>query len=430
MKSPGSQGATHFWRHSESLLILIAFGMRVGFMLAQHTYQFSAVRNHFGFGFETGSIAGAIARGEGFSSPFGVPTGPTAWIGPAYPYLLAGIFKLFGIFSDTSAIAILTINCLFAAMTCWTIFHIAEEIFDRRTAWICGAMWAVTPFFFRYAITWVWDPPISAFLLSLGVLWAIRMENPCRRDWVRFGLLAGISALVNPALTTLFPILMVWVAWRLWRRGAKPFLQALTALATMLLCISPWLVRNRIVFGQWVFLRSNAPFEFSLGNYPNSEGAPFAGRAPVTNPRVLDQYRKLGELGFVKFRGDEAMAWVKSHPADFAKLTLKRAVDFWDGGELRFEPLDDPWRPWMVSLESGLAFAGLWLGLRRGVRNLGPIILMMIAYPLPYYLIYTNPRYRHAIVPLLVVLIGYPFAAVWTKLRSREEQRTAATISS
>ena len=38
--------------------------------------------------------------GQGFSSPTDLPTGPSAWAPPVYPYILAGVFKLFGIYSN------------------------------------------------------------------------------------------------------------------------------------------------------------------------------------------------------------------------------------------------------------------------------------------------------------------------------------------
>lgn len=411
------------------MLVAVAFALRIGLMLADHTYQFPAARNHFGFGFETGSIAGSIARGEGFSSPFGEPSGPTAWIGPIYPYLLAGIFKIFGIFSATSAITILSINSLFAALTCWTIFHIADNIFGRRAGLVASSLWAVAPFFFRYAITWVWDPPISAFLLSAGVLLVLRTNNARWKNWLGLGMLAGFSALLNPALTTLFPILIAWAGWKLWRRGTHAFFPAAAALLLMVACISPWLIRNRVVFGEWIFLRSNAPFEFSLGNFPGSQGVAFAGAHPVINKRVFEEYRELGEIAFNKAKGDKAMGWARTHPSDFFKLTMKRVADFWDGRELEYEPLDDPWRPWMVMVESALALFGLLRAALRKIPNLGPIALLLLFYPMPYYIVYTNPRYRHAIEPLMVVLIGYLLVTIWDEIRGLKKASRSAAVA-
>jgi hypothetical protein len=72
-----------------------------------HTYRISKLEGSFGFGWETGRIARSIASGQGFSSPFASGTGPTAWLAPIYPYLLAGVFKVFGVYTNASAVAIL-----------------------------------------------------------------------------------------------------------------------------------------------------------------------------------------------------------------------------------------------------------------------------------------------------------------------------------
>lgn len=407
-------------------MIGAAFILRLAFMFGGHTYRFPDIHNHFSFGFETGSIAGAIARGEGFSSPFADPTGPTAWIGPIYPYLLAGIFRVFGLFTDTSAIVILSINSLFAALTCWPIYQIAKRVFDERVGLIAGWMWAVVPFFFRWAITWVWDPPISAFLLGCGVLLALRIEDANWRKWIGFGVLAGISALVNPALTTLFPLLFGWTVWKLRKTPAPAFQRAAVAFVLMVVVISPWLIRNRVVLGKWVFLRDNAGFEFSLGNFPGSPGVPFAGAHPAVNPRIFAQYRDWGELAFVQKKHDEAMRWVHSHPQDFLLLSLKRVKDFWDGAELNYEPPSDPWRPWMVMLESAPALLGLILAAVRRTKYLAPVAMVLLVYPLPYYIVYTNPRYRHAIEPFLVILIGYFAVAMFDEFRSGSTRRVNA----
>jgi 4-amino-4-deoxy-L-arabinose transferase-like glycosyltransferase len=418
-----------WWRHPEEWMIIVAFLMRIAFMFWGNTYQFPPSGNHFSFGFETGSIAGAIARGEGFSSPFGDPTGPTAWIGPLYPYLVAGIFKIFGLFSTTSAVVILSINSLFAALTCWPIYQIGRRVFGERAGLVAGWTWAVVPFFFRYAITWVWDPPISAFLLACGAMLVLKIEDTSWRPWIGLGVLAGLAALLNPALTTLFPLLIFWAVWKLRRKGLKAYRQALVALVLMGAVISPWLIRNRVVLGKWVFLRDNAGFEFALGNFPGSPGVPFAGAHPAVNPRVFGQYRDWGELTFIAKKHDEAMRWVHAQPAEFLALSLKRVKDFWDGSELNYEPPSDPWRPWMVALESAPALLGLLLACVRRIRNIGPIVLVMLVYPLPYYVVYTNPRYRHAIEPFMVILIGYFIVAIYEEFRAGFTRRARVTAA-
>ncbi len=47
-------------------------------------------------GAEYNCIAEAIVNGRGFSDPFYVESGPTAWMPPALPYIQAGLYQLHG----------------------------------------------------------------------------------------------------------------------------------------------------------------------------------------------------------------------------------------------------------------------------------------------------------------------------------------------
>ena len=55
-------------------------------------------------GIEMGLLAQSLLAGKGLSSPFGRDTGPTAFIAPIYPILVAGVFRLFGTLSPNFGI--------------------------------------------------------------------------------------------------------------------------------------------------------------------------------------------------------------------------------------------------------------------------------------------------------------------------------------
>jgi hypothetical protein len=223
-----------------------------------------------------------------------------------------------------------------------------------------------------------------------------------------------VAALVNPALLGLMPLCLIYAAWR-WRwRGVLP---ACIAFFAMLVAISPWLVRNRAAMGQWVFLRDNFGLEFSMGNFANSPGVPYSGLHPRGNPRLLRQYKELGEVQFCRARFEVAKSWVKSNPNDFARLTLQRAADFWDGRELNYEPLNEPWSPWMVALTSAIAWSGMFTLLWCQERARFLLLGLMLIYPMPYYITYTNPRYRHAIEPEMVLMSAYLVWTAWQKVQ-------------
>jgi len=49
-------------------------------------------------------IAKSLANGYGFTSPFRIPSGPTAWMPPALPVILSGLFLISGKNEFTTAI--------------------------------------------------------------------------------------------------------------------------------------------------------------------------------------------------------------------------------------------------------------------------------------------------------------------------------------
>jgi 4-amino-4-deoxy-L-arabinose transferase-like glycosyltransferase len=131
-----------------------------------HTYRVSKLEGSFGFGWETGRIARSIALGEGFSSPFQVSTGSTAWLAPIYPYLLAAVFKIFGVYSSASAVVILSLNSIFSALTILAVFHLARRVLGNRAAMWCGWIAALFPYAWYWAIKWAWETSLATLLLT------------------------------------------------------------------------------------------------------------------------------------------------------------------------------------------------------------------------------------------------------------------------
>src|SRR5260370_1777594 len=133
------------------------------------------------YGGETGAIAEAIASGRGFSSPLplpGIRSGPTAWLPPIYPYLLAGIFKLFGIFTYKSSLIIRSIDMAFSAFTCWPVYAIGRRAFGRTAAILSAWVWALLPDGIFYSVIWTWDTALPG--LCMALLFSPTLQIPGR----------------------------------------------------------------------------------------------------------------------------------------------------------------------------------------------------------------------------------------------------------
>src|SRR5438477_3552001 len=208
------------WRHSIWFVVLIAFLLRLAVITIGHTYRITPRRDHFQFGWEMGRLARSIAQGHGFSSPTDLNSGASAWTAPVYPYILAGIFKLFGIYTHVSAWMILAFNSIFAALTCWTMYLIADKIYGAWVARVSAWTWAVFPYLIYWPVRVVWEASLTTFLLTLAVWLTIRMadheaDNASRRGWILLGLLWGLIVITNTAVVLLLPFSLVWLLFQL-----------------------------------------------------------------------------------------------------------------------------------------------------------------------------------------------------------------------
>jgi 4-amino-4-deoxy-L-arabinose transferase-like glycosyltransferase len=383
-----------------------AFVLRFIAIIVFRTYEFSPIQNHYSFGFETGSIAASLATGNGFGSPFGVPTGPTTWIAPVYPTIVAAAFKAFGVFSSAAAIAILVFNSLCAALTVPFICRIGRRVFDDRTAEVAGWIWALTPFLAYWSVTWVWETALSALLCAIVFSFTLELETTNWRSWAGLGVLWGAIALTSPSLLGFFPASLVYPAWKFRKDLRIAIARMLVAVVLFLVTIAPWIARNEAVFHRLIFVRGNFWFEMSLSNFHTSTGEAWSGLHPAKNPRVLNLYMAKGEPEFFDAAKSKVAGFVRTYPDEFLNLTATRVADFWDGGELMYETRSLVLQPWMVALTSLLAFAGLILAAIRQ-RAWTLYAWLFVLFPLPYYLTSTNARYRHPIEPMMVVLTGF-----------------------
>lgn len=413
-------------------MLLVALAVRLVVMNHMQSFHISAADDHFRFGFETGRIARSIASGEGFSSPLVKPTGPTAWLPPAYPYLLAGIFKIFGIYTSASALCALILNSLFSALTCVTIFLIGRKAFGLEAATCAAWIWAFFPYAVYWSIGWVWGISLSAFLFSVTLLVTLELEH-CNtvKTWLAFGLLWGIVALTDTVFLAMLPFVAGWLVYRLAHQGVALATRLGAFTLAFVAVLSPWLVRNYVTFGKWGLIRSNFGVELRVGNYENSTGLS-AGREihPADNEIEQDKLREMGELAYASAKKREALEFIAAQPETFLWLTLKRVYYFWTGTPqlLQIFRLSGRFvaaRYVLFTSISVLAFLGLFLAFRNRVQAAPLFAVALVVFPLVYYVTHPTPRYRHPIEPAMVLLVSY---AMTTKF-SRQSPKRGPLVS-
>lgn len=389
----------------------VALIVRVAYMTLAHTYHVRPFEDHFQFGWEMGRIARALVTGYGYADPFKGHTGPTAWSPPLYVLLLAGVFKVFGVYTAASAWVVLALNCMMSASTAVAVWEIARRTMGAKCAMWSGWMWALHPAAMQFAVRWIWEMTATAWIFAWIFVLALRMkERLTWQRWFVYGLLWGVLALTSPTPLILVPAMTLWLLWYAkdkWSAVRGAVLSGVVCCAV----IAPWAARNWAVFHQFIPLRGNFGAENYLGNGPWSTGFPWGTTIPLENDRILHEYAAMGEPAWVQMQGAKAKLWIAAHHAEFIGLSLKRAYLFWMGVPHSWE---EGW--WNEALrEISFQFLTLcgWFGLFVALRRRQPAAWLMLAafvlLPMTYYMVTVQARFRHVLEPLICVLGVYLF---------------------
>jgi 4-amino-4-deoxy-L-arabinose transferase-like glycosyltransferase len=429
------------------------FLVRVLYLTLAHTYRIRPAEDHFQFGWEAGRIARALLTGYGYADPFAnvylAHTGPTAWLPPLYPLLLAAIFKLFGIFTPASAWVLFTIQSAFSAATALATYEIAARILSRRVALWSAWIWALYPAAMQYAVRWPWEMTITTALFSFTLVLALRLRGigsfqlsvvssqskPLGQpqtqlttdnrqpttSWALFGLLWGLIALSNSTLLIFLPICGLWIllpalgapSMRSPRMGgiARTLLGPTLSALIFLACIAPWTIRNSQVFHTFIPLRGNLGAELYMGNGPGSTGLLMEYFHPFQDAEQLRLYASMGEVRYVARQGALAKANIAADPAHFAADVARRVYFFWAGVP---HPSDEAWyneigRTLNFSFISVAGLLGLGFALRSRVPAAGLFAWAFLLLPIPYYLVTVHARFRHPLEPLICILAVHLF---------------------
>ena len=411
------------------MIFAVAFLVRLIYITLAHSYRFHPLMDHFEFGWEAGRVGRSLALGRGFADPF-VPsgTGPTAWLPPLYPMMIGAVFRVFGIYTPVSGWVLLAINSLFGAATVPAIYEMAMRCFGggeysqrgRKIALWSAWIWALYPATMQYSVRWIWETSLTTFLVAWVLVVTLRLRGIAEiergtaggewRLWVCFGLLWGLIGLSNATPLLLLPVCVVWVVAGV--RGRRRALAgAVLAGLVFAACLAPWTWRNWQVFHAFVPIRSNFGAELWVHNGPEDNGFP-RGIVVFSQPE-LRSYAGMGEIAYVRERGEWAKEYIRSHPGRFLRLTLERVDWFWMNlpHPLEDHPFTEAVREATFGFLSVTGWLGLILAIRRGIPGAWLFAAAFVLIPVTYYFVTVGARFRHPLEPLLVMLSVYLFAS-------------------
>jgi 4-amino-4-deoxy-L-arabinose transferase-like glycosyltransferase len=352
---------------------------------------------------------------------------PTALEEPVFPFLLAFAFKSFG---EYGRLAVLLFNVVALYFTALVIYLLVRKIFDSHLG-VIASIALLTWWWFD--ISWltlgVFSPAIlggliitfSAYLL----LWSL--EKVSVKRGVLLGLMLGFSCLTLAAGMFFIPVAALLTL--ILKRPVKPLAwgPALAIVVTACVVLSPWTLRNYLVFGKFIPIRTGSGVSlhqsnpslaatFSTGSYgcvkelgptwhaKDAKDAIEQARSDTAKRFAMykrsydciklgapDHFSEFNEGQRDSLYVQKSMEFIIANPKIFLELTRYRIQAFLVG-----------WSP-RHTLVTLLAMVGALMGWRNKKAVIMVVLVATYAFPfsIAASLMY---RYRYPIEPIMFVL--------------------------
>lgn len=354
---------------------------------------------------------------------------------PLYPYVLAGLYRLFG--PDFLFVSIFQAGL--GALTCSLLTVVTIRSFGEWAGGIAGLL----AIFYRPLIFYTapaMKETLSLFLLTVFILCAARaLTNSRKRDYLSAGFVLGLTALTRGNALILLPALSLVF---LFHKGFSKVVfsrLAIFGFATGL-AIAPATLHNFVVSRDFVLLNYTSGFNFYMGSSSTTTGAnaypkdvssePGKEELDVTRIAEASLGRALKPSEVSHFWFQRGLDYVWTHPMHQLASVLNKTLFFWndyeqpDNYDIHFISSEFPTLlGWplvgfgLLSVFSAFGFVISWRDQSIASRAL---FVMGFTYAGSVLLYYVTDRYR-----LPIVLFMFPFAgasgpALWKLFQQRQ----------
>lgn len=345
--------------------------------------------------------------------------GATAIKAPAYPLFLSAIFAIFGVKSIASvAIAQHIIGAFYPIIT----FKMARKIMSQKAAFIAAALWLVHPSYQYYSFA---IEATNLFIIS-ALVWlyyyVCALTDTTAFNTKRaalLGLLSGLCYLVQPISAIPVAAALIYLIVKTgYTRGA-------VLIASGLLMISPWTIRNYMEFGKFIPGKSPMYMNLYVGYLELSHGKPeFSLIDSATNARIDTLKQYVNDVKMESVYADIIMPIIKSNPALYTKKAIWQAGIYWSVPPRYFNDYSVSFilarRAPMILLN--LAFIISAIILYKSNKKLFIAYVLIMAYFTMIYALTATPNIRFKLDSewLIFLAIGLSYDFIRGRLGSKE----------
>jgi len=295
------------------------------------------------------TLAGQLARGEPYQ--YGSPDAAVVRM-PGYPLLLAGLFKLAGGEPPVSWARALSAICGTLAVA--AVYGLGRQLFGPPTGLVAACLASIYPGAIGDSVFVLSEAPFCPLMLAQLTASAAGWQAATARRgaWLAAlaGALAGLATLMRPSWL-LFAPFAVATGVVFGRQRAKHLRLGVIMLATLMLTMAPWWIRNAQVIGHFVPTTLQLGASLYDGLNPRADGSSemsFVARFEADERKA--ELENAGRTEPFEYRldrrmRDAALDWAAAHPGRTAQLALVKVLRLWN-----VWPNDPEFRNWPLRL--------------------------------------------------------------------------------
>jgi 4-amino-4-deoxy-L-arabinose transferase-like glycosyltransferase len=233
---------------------------------------------------------------------------------PLYFVLLAGIRLITEPMGFGLKISTKMIQCLISVATAIPVFLTAKRLGGVWIARIAVAFLMFDPTVVAYTHL-IWPETFFLFVVAVIFHYITALEQRSATQIILLGVLVGLAILLKPAFG-LFTLLLAG-SW-LWRLGFRPALRLVVLVGgTAAVVISPWVIRNQILYGPEIILVNQVPYNLWMGN----------GAASPQN--IHEWWREMDALEQSRVGMERGLKAIADDPGRFAHNYVIKALNLW-----------------------------------------------------------------------------------------------------
>ncbi|HEX6213512.1 MAG TPA: tetratricopeptide repeat protein, partial [Vicinamibacterales bacterium] len=369
------------------------------------------------------------------------------WIGsdvfyqaPLYPYFLGVLYALFG----RDLLVVRIVQAVIGSASCVLLAMAGARLFSGRVGLIAGlalALWAPAIFFDGLLQKSVLDLFFlcTALYLISTIVGSRELGAGNRIKWLALGAAMGALALTRENALIFVLVIAIWsIVERSSNRRRTIVERTVPFVAGLAIVLTPVIIRNYAVDGGFYLTTSQFGPNFYIGNNAQADGtyasirfgrgAPEFERTDATEVAEASVGRTLSPSEVSSYWTGRALGYITGQPLDWLRLMGRKALLLVNRNEMLDTESQQSYAEWSTPLHvlgwlthfgvlvplAVLGFIVTWPDRRR----LWILYALTITYALSVVMFYVFARYRHPLVPFLLLFAAAGVANLRRALQS------------